>query len=326
MSPGSKRLLGIGLGLALAAAVVGFAVFRGFGSPDIPSGAVALVEDAPNPTITVEEVATTAISNARIESVGALPAIDSPEFERLQDDAVNELILSRWVAGEAEELGIAVTDAEIDEGVQRFVEENFNEPAQFERFKQQSQLSDEEIADFMRVLLISRGVNRTFAPGIPNTPEGYQVSDSLIEAFYEQNKFNYEIALGDPTEEREFATVDQVRELILTALRPGLTRSFVNAARTDFNDKWRARTICAPGFEVERCRNGSADVPEGAPPVLSTSPIPPGLAGLVSNEPQGVPQSPYPQPFVEGDEVPGARDSDGPDTTPEILPAPAPAS
>lgn len=320
-----KLLVAAGLAAAVVLTVVSFAAFRGFAAPDIPQGAVAVVEGAPEPAITAEAVATTAVSNARAESGGVLPPVGSPEFEAFQDEAVNELILSRWVAGEAEALGIEVTDAEIAEEMAAFVEENFRNAEQFERFKERTELSDEDIADLIHVEQISRQVNRTFAPGIPNTPEGYEVTDAMIEAFYEQNMFNYEIVLGDPTEERDFATVDQVRELIITSLRPGLTRSYIAAARTDFNDKWRARTVCAPGFEVERCRNGSSQLPEGAPPVLSTSPVPPGMAGLVTSDPlPGEPQSPYPQPVDEDAPVPRPdSNGDGPDTTPEILPTPA---
>ncbi len=324
-----KQGLALALAAGLVAVIVGFAVFRGLGGTGLPTGAIAFVDGAPEPTITAEQVAAAALRDARLQ-VDQLPAPGEAEFERFQDEALSELILARWVAGEAEEVGIEVAEADIAAELETFVDANFDSADEFERFKQQAQLSDDDFAELTRLALIGERVNALFAPGAPNTEAGYDVPDSLIEAYYEQNRFLYELVLGDPTDEPTFATVDQVRELIITSLRPGLTREFVSAARTDFTDKWRARTICAPGFTVERCRNGSGEVPDGAPPVISASPVAPGLAGLAAAQAGGRAQTPYPQPAEEGAEaVPPARDSDtteGPDTTPQLIPPPSPAN
>ena len=71
----------------------------------------------------------------------------------------------------------------------------------------------------------------------------------MIAAFYEQNMLLYELILDtDPNREPVFATIDQVHELIVNALRPSLSRGLEVAARTDFIDKWRARTSARPAL------------------------------------------------------------------------------
>ena len=88
----------------MVAVIAGFSLVRGFGDPDIPEGTIAVVEGAPEPILTAEEVADLALRTARLEG-GGLPGVDEPDFERFQDTALGELILARWVLGEADGRG-----------------------------------------------------------------------------------------------------------------------------------------------------------------------------------------------------------------------------
>jgi len=92
---------------------------------------------------------------------------------------------------------------------------------------------------------------------------------------------------------------DTIRQTLVATRQQQLASAF----QQDFTDKWRARTVCADGFLVERCSN--AEPPEdpctedvaketgcGAP-VPSTKPILPGTAGVFgAPAPSGLPQGP----------------------------------
>ena len=316
-----KRAVAVVLGLALVAVIAGFAVFRGFSDPEIPEGAIAVVDGAPEPIITAEEVAGLALRNARLEGTG-LPTVDEPDFERFQDTALGELILARWVLGEADERGIAVSESDVAAARDGFIAGNFEDASQFQRFLELSQLTDAEVAELEEVALISRRVNDVFDPGTPNVEGGYEIPDSVIAAFYEQNMLLYELILDtDPNREPIFATIDQVRELIVNALRPSFSRGLEVAARTDFIDKWQARTFCAPGFTVARCSDPPSPT-TGAAPVISSRPIAPSLAGTVSTRPTDQSaQTPFPAP-EDPDEsrLPFPPFDEVPNITPELTP------
>ena len=132
----------------------------------------------------------------------------------------------------------------------------------------------------------------------------------------------YELILDtDPNREPVFATIDQVRELIVNALRPSLSRGLEVAARIDFIDKWRARTFCAPGLTVARCSDPPT-LTTGAAPVISSRPIAPSLAGTVSTRPTDQSaQPPFPAP-QDPDEsrLPLRSFDEVPNTTPQLVP------
>ena len=67
-----------------------------------------------------------------------MPPPDDQQYDLLVDAAVSDLILSRWVLGEAEERGIEVTDREIDEELETVINQQFGSQKAFEDFLDQS--------------------------------------------------------------------------------------------------------------------------------------------------------------------------------------------
>lgn len=95
---------------------------------------------------------------------------------------------------------------------------------------------------------------------------------------------------------------EQIRQAIAGQRQQEIAQEF----QAQFLEKWRSRTFCADGFEIERCANAEQPVivcPEevaeqqGCPaPVPSTRPIEPGTAALFGEAP-GRPQGPIvPEP------------------------------
>jgi hypothetical protein len=199
-APQSKSRSRLGLivfgGLFLALfVIVGVAV--GIGEPSVPDGAIAVVEDAPNGTITQEEFDRGLVQAASRQGLKDVPASDDPQYQLLADAAEGDLILSRWVLGEAEERGIEITDREIDDELETIKTQQFgckpNETscADFEKFLDQSGFTLDEARDRVKLQLVSDAVQCQVIPsGPPQCPDGgtpISVSDDEVETFYNAN-------------------------------------------------------------------------------------------------------------------------------------------
>ena len=110
----------------------------------MPDDAIAVVEDAPDGTITKEEFDRALAQTAARQGLKEVPPTDDPQYELLADAALADLILSRWVLGEAEERGIEVSDREIDEELETVKTEQFGSEEEFDKFLEQSGFTLEE--------------------------------------------------------------------------------------------------------------------------------------------------------------------------------------
>ena len=137
-----------------------------------------------------------------------MPAEDDPQYELLADAAEGDLILSRWVLGEAEERGIEVTDREIDDELEAVKEEQFGSEKAFEKFLEQSGFTLEEA---QRADQAAAGLRRDPAAVLP-PDEPPEVTDAEVEAYYEEN-----LAQFEQPETRDV-------RVILTETRPTPTR------------------------------------------------------------------------------------------------------
>ena len=93
-----------------------------------------------------------------------------------------DLLLSRWVAGEAVEQGIEITDREIDQELETIIQDQFGGQKQFDRFLEQSAFSEEDARERVRLQLLSQRIQQevigTEPPDIP---------EDEIQNFYDEN-------------------------------------------------------------------------------------------------------------------------------------------
>ena len=133
----------------------------------MPDGAIAVVEDAPDGTITTEEFDRALVQAAARQGLEEVPAEDDPQYELLAEAAQGDLILSRWVLGEAEERGIEVTDREIDDELETVKEEQFGSEKEFEKFLEQSGFTLEEAKQRIELQLVSDAIQTGVLPEEP---------------------------------------------------------------------------------------------------------------------------------------------------------------
>ncbi len=192
--PGSKRAALVAVGGFLVLFVIAIAVFRGFGGPDVPDGAVAAVDDVDGGGVVTQEIYDSALLQAAA-SAGQQkpPAEDDPLYAQFRDAAMQDALLGIWLEGEADERGIEISERELAERLEQIIEQNFGGQKAFDEFKEQSQLTDEDVTERVRLTIVQERVLEEETPqpdDAGNLP--VDVSDSLIEAFYEQNAAQFE--------------------------------------------------------------------------------------------------------------------------------------
>ena len=165
-------------------AVVGVSV--GIGEPSVPDDAIAVVEDAPDGTVTREDFDRALTQTAARQGIKEVPAEDDPQYQLLADAAQSDLILARWVLGEADERGIVISDREVDEELEKIKEQQFGSDKAFEKFLEDSGFTLDEAKDRIRLQLVSDRIQKAVLPEEP------EVSDDEIETFYNENIAQFE--------------------------------------------------------------------------------------------------------------------------------------
>jgi parvulin-like peptidyl-prolyl isomerase len=184
--PGHKLVALIVLAIFVVGSFVVVAAAQGIGAASLPDGAIAEVEDAPDGTITSDDFDRALEQTAARQGLREVPATDDPQYDLLADAAVSDLILARWVLGEAEERGIEVTDREVDEELENVKEQQFGSEKEFQDFLDQSGFTLEEARQRIELQLISDRIQSAVLPQEP------AITEDEIRTFYDENATQFE--------------------------------------------------------------------------------------------------------------------------------------
>lgn len=186
MLTGMRRTAAIGFAVLLVALVALVAATSGIGKPGVPDDAVAYVADAPDGEVTQEEADAAIEQAAARQGARQAPEPGTPQYDLLKETAMADVLLSRWVAGEAEELGVTITDREIDTQLESIIQEQFGGQKEFERFQRQSKFSDDDVRSRVRLQLMSERIQERVLSGIDDPSEGE------ISAYYDDNQEQFQ--------------------------------------------------------------------------------------------------------------------------------------
>lgn len=177
---GRQRLALVVFGVLLAALFLWFAVSQGLGSPDVPSGAVAIVEDVPDEigTITEADFKRALLQQAAQDESKKLPKPGEDKYDELKEAALSELLDTIWLQGEAEELGIEVTPRQIDTELAQIKKQNFKSEAEYEKFLKTSRFTQADVLDRVKLQVLSTQIQEQMTGKAP------AATDAEIEAFY----------------------------------------------------------------------------------------------------------------------------------------------
>jgi parvulin-like peptidyl-prolyl isomerase len=184
---GSSRAQRVGLVLFAVVFIVLFVVFavaQGLGAPSVPSGDIALVTSAPARFEKISE-ADYKKSLEQQESQSGLkkaPKAGSKKAEELHKSAVGELLNTAWIFGEAEELGIKVTQKEIEAELAKVKKESFKTEKAFQEFLKESHFTEEDVNVRLELQILSKKIQEKI------TKEAPPLTEAELKNYYEAEK------------------------------------------------------------------------------------------------------------------------------------------
>jgi foldase protein PrsA len=192
-----RTLVGIALVAFLAASFVWVGLALGIGHPSPSASEVAVVEDAPDGHITVDQF-NAALKQTALGQGQQVPKPSDPQYETLKDAALGNLITSRWILGETAERGITASDTDI----QQWIKQNIGGPSQFQKQAKAAGFTPDEAREQVRTIVLSEDLQKAVIPS--GTPT---VSEDLVRDFYEANKSQF--TQPETRDVREIVNKDQ---------------------------------------------------------------------------------------------------------------------
>jgi foldase protein PrsA len=104
------------------------------------------------------------------------------EYEALRDQVIQLLTSFEWIQGEAEELGIKVTDAEVKKSFSEQKKQSFPKEADYQKFLKDYGQTEQDILQRVKLDLLSNKIREKIIKGKD------KVSDAQITEFYNKNK------------------------------------------------------------------------------------------------------------------------------------------
>jgi len=104
------------------------------------------------------------------------------EYNALRDQVIQLLTSFQWIEGEAEEMGIKVSDAEVRKSFNEQKKQSFPKEADYQKFLKDYGQTEEYILQRVKLDLLSNKIREKIVKGKD------KVSDQQIKGFYDKNK------------------------------------------------------------------------------------------------------------------------------------------
>jgi parvulin-like peptidyl-prolyl isomerase len=171
-------------GVLFIALFVVFAVAEGLGAPSIPSGDIALVSSVPADLGHISEADYKHLYAQQVAQAGVkkAPKAGSKKAEELHKTTVAELLNTAWITGESEELGIKITNKEIETELAKIKKESFKTEKAFQEFLKEDHYTEEDVNQRIELQLLSTKIQEKI------TKEAPPVTEAELKAYYEAEK------------------------------------------------------------------------------------------------------------------------------------------
>jgi parvulin-like peptidyl-prolyl isomerase len=186
---GPQRVGLIAAAVLLIGLFAGFAIAEGIGEPSVPSGDVAVVQDAPSglSPVTQEQYRHALLQNSLRAGLKAVPKPSSAQYTDIKTAAVNDLLDTIWIQGEGEELGIDVTPRQIASQLTQIKQSNFRNEAEYQKFIKQSGFTQKDVDTRVKLQILSSAIQKQIAAGAA------PVTGSNVEDYYNGAKAQFEL-------------------------------------------------------------------------------------------------------------------------------------
>lgn len=163
---------------------IGFAVAQGIGSPGVASGDVVRVKGAPEEIETVSQkefnrAFALQVKGAKLKKP---PAKGSKKYEEVKEATLTELIEGIWLRGQADEMGITITDKQVEEELAQIKKSSFPTKSAFQKFLKESGFTQQDVNDRVELQVLVNAIKEKVNSEAPAP------SESEIKAYYEEEK------------------------------------------------------------------------------------------------------------------------------------------
>jgi len=172
--------------VVLGLAVAGCGGSSSESSSDVPSGAVATVNGTEISKTQFDALLAQAQQSYKSQK-RTFPKAGTPEYQTLQQQALDFLVQRAEYAQKAQQLGVKVTDKQVDARLVQLKKQYFSgsEKKYKEQLKQQG-LTDAQVRADLRAQLISEGIYNKVTGNV-------KISDSDLKAYYDQHPDQYTV-------------------------------------------------------------------------------------------------------------------------------------
>ena len=186
---GNKIVIAGALGALFVVIVALVAASSGISKEDPADDSIAVVEGVnvegivDDGQITRERFDASLEQAAMRQGLQEVPPEDDQQYTALRDEAINDVLDTAWILGEAEERGIEASDREVEEEFLRTKEENFKTEEEYQQFLGETGFTQEDVDLRVRLQLLSTKIQEQVSGGAEPQP----VSDEDARLFYDSN-------------------------------------------------------------------------------------------------------------------------------------------
>ncbi len=248
-SAGLQRLALLAFGALFILLFVIFAVAQGIGNPSVPSGDVALVEDAPSglSPITEAKFHRALLQAASQEQAKSIPKPGTKKYEELKEKALGEVLDSIWIQGQAAEMGISVSKKEIAEELAKLKKQAFKTEEEYKEFLKEAHFTITDVNERVTIQILSKEIQEQI------TEEAPQPSKAEIENYYEAAKSS-QYTTGETREIRVIKNKDKakVEEAKAALTKDDSTKSWAKVAKKYSTDTTKSSGGLQAGVTEEQ--------------------------------------------------------------------------
>jgi parvulin-like peptidyl-prolyl isomerase len=179
-----QRLGLLVFGAAFVVLFVVVAIAEGVGQPSIPAGDVALVKGVPGDSgkVTQKDFEHALEQTVAQGGLKTTPKPGSEKYEEAKKGALSSLFDAIWIQGEAEDMGIEVSDKEVADKLSEIKSQNFKTTAEFKKFLDKSHLTRQDVDERVRLQIYTEKIQERVGK------TASKPSQSQIEQYYDAAK------------------------------------------------------------------------------------------------------------------------------------------
>jgi foldase protein PrsA len=261
--PVAIAVVGLALALAGCGGIPGNAVVQVAGTPitkealdhwmkvasaSSSTGATekAVLPEPPNYTACVAHLA-----KGTAEPAKELKSECAAQYKSLQRSALEFLISSQWVLGEASSRGVKISDAELKKEFAKIKTQQFPSASEFDRFLSTSGETVSDLLLRVKVNLLSQKIEQKIIK------EHSKVTEAQIATYYKEHSSRY-TTRGKHGRAGTQQPLSKAKAAIKEQLISTGEQSALSEFTKEFQKRWRAKTECRSGYVVAYCNSYKA--------------------------------------------------------------------